>query len=105
MDVNELKPGERWDQSISEALKASIGLLAFVSRSSLKSEWATFEYKAIAALRDRLLIPVILEDPGPDLPAALAMQQWVDLSGLHTNEQRDLQRSQPMKTRRNNLLS
>jgi hypothetical protein len=39
MDVSALRPGEQWDVAISEALKASVGFLFFLSPRSLRSNW------------------------------------------------------------------
>jgi TIR domain len=39
MDLTNLTPGELWSDAISKALEAAIGLLFFVSRRSLRSDW------------------------------------------------------------------
>jgi predicted nucleotide-binding protein len=83
MDVSHLRPGERWEGEITRALLASIGLLVFVSRSVVASAWVRKELEHAAGQRDRLLIPVIIERV-PHLPAFLARQPQIDLSGGRT---------------------
>lgn len=80
MDIADLRPGEQWQQTIFKALEASIGLLVFVSQATGKSSWVAREYQLMAALPDRLLIPVILEYPGQAMPLLLETQQSVNLS-------------------------
>ena len=79
VDVDNLMPGQQWDAEITKALLDSIGLLVFVSPAAMKSDWVNQEIIAAAAHRDRLIIPIILEQV-PDLPRALQMYQWIDLS-------------------------
>ena len=58
MDVSALRPGEQWDVAISEALKASLGLLIFLSPRSLASDWVQREVEIAATAAGRLIIPV-----------------------------------------------
>jgi predicted nucleotide-binding protein len=78
MDVDDLHPGQKWEQEILRGLDNSIGLLVFVSHAALKSDWTRREFEAAAESLDRLIIPVILEDVGP-LPVSLARRQWLIL--------------------------
>jgi predicted nucleotide-binding protein len=79
VDVEELKPGERWASVITEALDGAVGALIFVSRTAMKSDLVTTEFLAAARRRDSLIIPIILERVD-DMPPALAIRQWIDLS-------------------------
>jgi predicted nucleotide-binding protein len=85
MDTSNLVPGEQWDVAITDALRASIGFIFFLSPRSLQSEWVAREL-ARAELNERLIIPVILYRP-LEVPPALAERQWIDLSGRPTRKQ------------------
>jgi predicted nucleotide-binding protein len=86
MDTSNLVPGEQWDVAITEALRASIGFIFFLSPRSLQSDWVARELTLAAASLDRLIIPVILYWP-LEVPPALAERQWLDLSGRPTRKQ------------------
>jgi predicted nucleotide-binding protein len=79
MDVDALKPGELWEQSIHSALTKADGLLIFVSRNSMGSQWVKFEVQAIFEREEMRVIPVILEEVA-DLPPALRKRQWLMLT-------------------------
>ena len=80
MDVNELRPGDRWDRTIQNALQEAVGMLIFISGASIQSLYVQEELKAVARGTNFLIIPVILEHV-PSLPDAIKMYQWIDLSG------------------------
>ena len=78
MDVDALKPGEMWQQSIQSALTKADGLLIFVSRHSMGSEWVRFETQALIERSEIKVIPVVLEEVA-DLPPGLRERQWLVL--------------------------
>jgi predicted nucleotide-binding protein len=80
MDVSNLRPGEQWDTAISEALKASIGFLFFLSPRSLLSQWVRREVEIASTASSRLIIPVVLYEP-LDVPPTLARYQWIRFVG------------------------
>ena len=81
-----LTPGEQWMSQIENALRDSIGLLAFLSPSALQGSFAIQEMGYfLAADSDRLIIPIILQ-PLPSLPILLAKYQAIDLSGGYDHE-------------------
>jgi predicted nucleotide-binding protein len=80
IDVDELRAGERWDQSISHALEKAIGLIVFVTPYSMKSDWVRMEVEAVAANPGLFILPVLLE-PVKELPESLKMIQYLDLTG------------------------
>ncbi len=84
MDIEDLRPGEQWANVIGRALTDSLGLLVFVSRASMQSEWVRAELRAAATATDRLIVPIILEHV-KDLPEGLALRQWLDLTGRPTS--------------------
>ncbi len=80
MDIKDLQPGQTWRVAIQDALEGAIGMLVFVSRASMKSEYIRREIEAAARGTKYLIIPVILEQAA-DLPEALQTRQWLDLTG------------------------
>lgn len=81
IDTEALQPGQQWHREIERILRKSVGLLVFVSRHSVGSEWVERELRATLQAGDRLIIPVILEDATTlELPDELRVRQWVDLS-------------------------
>lgn len=60
-DEYELAPGERWQDSIQEALRASRFLVVLISESSMHSPWTFFELGAAVADNKRI-ISVVTED-------------------------------------------
>jgi predicted nucleotide-binding protein len=82
MDTDDLQPGQQWQAEIERVLRESVGLLCFISRSSVASSWVRSEIYAAAQTKDRLILPVMLEKV--DLPETLSKFQWVDLSGRRT---------------------
>jgi predicted nucleotide-binding protein len=66
-DQYRLAPGERWDDTIREALDNSIGLIAFISRNWAHSPHPHHELEMVSRTSDgaTLVIPVLLE--GVDL--------------------------------------
>jgi len=77
VDVLSIAPGELWDASIAKALEAAIGLLVFVSQSSVRSDWVSYELQVAGIGRERLIIPVRL-DNSAQVPLGLAKHQWLD---------------------------
>src|SRR5262249_23665303 len=79
VDFLGLRPGQPWADAIRDALQQSIGMLIFVSPSSMRSQYVLQELAVAAQNPDRLIIPVILQ-PTPDLPPAISELFWIDLS-------------------------
>jgi predicted nucleotide-binding protein len=89
MDVNDLRPGEDWAQSITSALQRSVGLLIFVSAHSLHSDWISHEIEVATTTKsDRLILPIRLDD-STLLPLQLAARQAIDLRGPRSVSVRD----------------
>jgi predicted nucleotide-binding protein len=80
IDIKDLQPGQNWRVAIRDALEGATGMLVFVSRASMKSEYIRREVEAAARGTKYLIIPVILEHTA-DLPGALQVRQWLDLTG------------------------
>lgn len=60
-DAHELKPGERWQEKIEEALRDSRIFVLILSPEGLQSPWTYFELGAALADQKRI-IPVAAED-------------------------------------------
>jgi len=78
MDVDRLLPGQQWELEIARGLEESIGLLVFVSQTSVRSNWVKRELDVAAKAEalGRLIIPVILDD-GATISPLLRKRQWL----------------------------
>lgn len=87
LDADELRPGDRWAESIRAAISASAYFLLLLSKHSVRSPWMDHEIEAVLKelqSRDVTFLPVLLEDC--DIPPSLAMYQWFDMrSGIEEN--------------------
>lgn len=79
LDVERLQPGSSLHDTIREALRRAVSLLVFVSPASMASAFVRDELESMLALKGQLIVPVIVEHVD-DLPEALQVRQWVDLS-------------------------
>jgi hypothetical protein len=60
-DINDIAPGERWQDKVQEALWESSTLVVFLSNNTLESPWTFFELGA--AMADlKKIIPVLIQD-------------------------------------------
>lgn len=80
MDLERLKPGESWDESIRDALEGAVGMLVFVSTASMKSQSVNLAVQRAAQGTDYLIIPIFLERVD-ELPHELLIRHGVDLTG------------------------
>jgi predicted nucleotide-binding protein len=85
IDVDSLRPGEKWEPAIRNAIGQADGLLFFVSKHSMSSRWVKFEIDAMVEGSEMLVIPVILDDV-PDLPSSIQARQWIDLRSASAAE-------------------
>ncbi len=87
LDADELRPGNRWTESIRTAISANAYFLLLLSKHSVHSAWMPHEVEALLKelqSRDVTFLPVLLEDC--DIPSSLAMYQWFDMrSGVEEN--------------------
>jgi len=58
-DVQDLAPGDRWEDQIQDALRQSSTLVVILTPDSVSSPWTFFELGAAVADRKRI-IPVVL---------------------------------------------
>src|SRR5580700_5251577 len=84
LDEEDLLPGQDWSYEISKAIRSSVIVLVFLSKSSVsKAGFVQKEIKHALDVADEqpegniFLIPVKLEDC--DVPARLGRWQWVNL--------------------------
>ena len=78
LDQLDIKPGDRWDQSIHEALKDCETLLVILSPASVNSENVMDEV-AFALEEEKQVVPVLYMDCS--IPFRLRRLQYVDFTG------------------------
>ena len=78
LDQLDIKPGDRWDESIHEALKSCETLLVILSPASVNSENVMDEV-AFALEEEKQVIPVLYMDCS--IPFRLRRLQYVDFTG------------------------
>lgn len=78
LDVEFLRAGERWEDTILAHVQAADAFVFFASPASARSDWVTRELAAFIDSSDRPLVPVLLGGVDfADLPAPLAHYQGV----------------------------
>ncbi|HEY0079517.1 MAG TPA: toll/interleukin-1 receptor domain-containing protein [Pyrinomonadaceae bacterium] len=86
----EIKPGEKWQETLEKALSEARVYLIFITPHSLKSPWANFEMGVAvsrAVSEGVKIIPVLLGGvSGKDLPPAIRTWQGIDASEMGTAE-------------------
>jgi predicted nucleotide-binding protein len=76
LDVEFLKPGERFEPAILAKLRSADALVFFVSPASLQSAWTRAELQAFGEASDKVIFPVLINGEGYDnLPSDLAQYQ------------------------------
>jgi hypothetical protein len=83
LDIDRLRPGDRWAEKMEEGLKEATALVVYVGKSGVRT-W--FDREARVALdrsiqdKDFRLVPVLGPGADPDmLPLYLKQYQWLDL--------------------------
>ncbi|NEP19823.1 MAG: TIR domain-containing protein [Leptolyngbya sp. SIO4C1] len=82
LDIEALKPGDRWNDQIADALDRATGLLVFLSSVSTRSQSVRRELQAFSTAR-RLIIPVVLDQflaVPPDLQLLIGGIQTVRIT-------------------------
>jgi hypothetical protein len=64
-DINEIPPGEKWQEKIEQALRESNTLVVVLSPQSVRSPWTFFELGAAVADKKKI-IPVMAQDVAID---------------------------------------
>jgi hypothetical protein len=80
LDQLDIKPGNRWDESIESALKSSHTLLVVLSKSSVKSDNVLDEV-SYALEENKKVVPVLLEEC--DIPFRLRRLQYATFNEGH----------------------
>src|SRR5271165_3535384 len=76
LDIEFLKPGERWDKVILDNVRSADALVFFVSPPSLQSKWVGAELLAFGQASDKVIFPVLINGAGyHNLPFDLARYQ------------------------------
>lgn len=77
LDVESLKPGDRWRIRIETAIREASVFVLFWCCVSMKSEFVAREIVVAMEDQDKVIVPVLLCQA--TLPSALAERQWIDL--------------------------
>ena len=80
MDVHDLKPGEDWDEQISEAIKDCRGLLFVMTADSVRRQ-STCKREWGEALHYKKPVIPLLVDPDARRPFRLGTRQHIDFTG------------------------
>jgi len=76
LDIEFLKPGERWDKVILDNVRSADALVFFVSPTSLQSQSVSFELRAFGEASNKVIFPVLIHGADyHDLPPGLANYQ------------------------------
>lgn len=76
-DAHEIKPGDRWQDRVEEALRQSRTLVMVLTADSVSRPWTFFELGAAVADGKRI-VPVLTEDVEiSELPSLVRQYQFV----------------------------
>jgi hypothetical protein len=79
LDVESIKPGQKWKSEIERAIRASSVFVLCWCCESEKSKFIAHEIKMAMSSESKRLVPVLF--CGIPLPRSLADRQWIDLTG------------------------
>jgi hypothetical protein len=86
LDLESLRPGERWREAIARAMAASDAMVYCISRLSLESAWTSVELQA-ARECGLPVVPLLVDDsPIDQLPPALRELHLVSTAEWPTHE-------------------
>ena len=86
LDLESLRPGERWREAIDRAMAASDAMVYCISRLSLQSSWTSVELRA-ARKRGLPVVPLLVDDlPIDELPPALRKLHMISTAGWAPHE-------------------
>lgn len=79
VDIENIKPGSRWDEELDRALQESNALIFVLSQNMVESRWVLAELQHFASAGNKAIFPVIIEDiDSTQVPAAISGIQWAD---------------------------
>jgi hypothetical protein len=76
-DAHELRPGERWQEAIEDALRESTVLVVVVSPQSFERPWTFFELGAAVGGHKRIIPVIASETDWNELPPLIRQFQFV----------------------------
>jgi hypothetical protein len=86
LDLESLRPGERWREAIERAMAASDAMVYCISRLSLESAWTSVELRA-ARERGLPVVPLLVDDVEIDrLPPSLRELHLINTAGWAPHE-------------------
>src|SRR5947199_173923 len=77
LDVTSIKPGELWDEKITDALQTAEVFILYWCCQSAESEYIAAEIGSALKDPNKRLVPVLLCSAA--LPSELSKRQWIDL--------------------------
>lgn len=80
-----MQPGERWQQSILDNLRASTWVVCLASRAACDSEWVMQEM-GVAIGANKKLVPIVWDIAPTSLPGWMQQFQAVNLGGSTQQE-------------------
>jgi hypothetical protein len=79
VDVENIRPGERWDEALNSGLLSSAALIFVLSPNMVASKWMLMELQHFASSRNKMILPVIIQDVDPSqLPPPISSVQWAE---------------------------
>jgi len=86
LDLESLRPGERWREAIERAMAASDAMVYCISRLSLESTWTSVELR-VALERGLPVVPLLVDDVAIDqLPPTLRELHLISTAGWAPHE-------------------
>jgi len=86
LDLESLRPGERWREAIERAMAASDAMVYCISRLSLESAWTSVELRA-ARERGLAVVPLLVDDIAIEqLPPTLRELHLISTTGWAPHE-------------------
>jgi hypothetical protein len=77
-DLEQIMPGEDWQEAIGRGLIGAAAALYIASANSGSSQWMEMELNAVIN-RGNIVIPLVIDDAGvASMPVPLQRLQWVD---------------------------
>jgi hypothetical protein len=79
VDIENIKPGLRWDTELDRAIKESDALIFVLSQNMVASRWVLAELQHFASAGKKKIFPVVIEDiDSSHVPTAISDIQWAD---------------------------
>jgi hypothetical protein len=79
VDVENIKPGARWDEALNSGLQEAAALVFILSRKMVASRWMLLELQHFASSQNKTIFPVIIQDIDlTQVPSEIRNIQWAE---------------------------